>query len=72
MKQINNNTKLHTKPKRTYQCFSLAYNPARAGKNDHSATIDISAVSKGIYFAEIFTEGSAGSPTIVRKKIIKE
>jgi hypothetical protein len=40
--------------------------------NNNQSTIDITQYSKGLYFAEIKTDGSAGSPTIVRKKIIKE
>ncbi len=43
-------------------------------QNDKSATIDMSGYAKGIYFVQVQTDGSTGSPQgkIIRKKIIKQ
>ncbi len=39
-----------------------------------SVSVDISSISKGIYFLEIQTDGSASSPTnnVIRKKFVKQ
>jgi len=41
-------------------------------QNDQSETIDVSKLPSGLYFAELLTDGSVGSPTIVRRKFVKE
>lgn len=52
----------------------LPFDKLRMTPNE-SVTIDISSYAKGVYFVEVQTDGSAGSPQgsgVLRKKLIKE
>ena len=50
-----------------------SFDKLRMTENE-SYTIDVSSYAKGVYFVEVQTDGSAGSPqgSVLRKKLIKE
>ena len=45
--------------------------PSPLGRSG-GASVDVSQLPSGLYFAEILTNGSAGSPTITRRKFVKQ